>query len=294
MRLVRFEGPHGARTGVIHEGSVLEIHDVLPELMEGASPGDMMALLSRARMLFPALGERLRTLDADSIPLENVTLLAPLPNPRKILCCWANFAHPSAKRLSEQPLFFAKFATAITGPGQPIRLPSIASDIVVEPELAAIIGTGGAHIPAEIALSHVAGYTIVNDVTAFSHRLVTLIGSRGPYMLSKTFDTFAPMGPSITTADEIPDPHSLKVRQWLNDELQIEANTADAIVKLPELISSLSDFVTLETGDVILIGSPPPIGELRFLSTGDRVSIEIEGIGRLENPVVDETARAAS
>ncbi|MGR4863123.1 fumarylacetoacetate hydrolase family protein [Caulobacter sp. LARHSG274] len=278
---------------MIHDGSLVDVHRVLPELTADLAPGDMVALLERAAWLLPALRERLQAPVAGATAVEEAKLLAPLANPRKILCCWSNFAHPTAKRLSETPLFFAKFATAIVGPGQPIRLPAIASDIVVEPELAAIIGMGGRHIPAETALAHVAGYTIVNDVTAFSHRLITLIGSRGPYMLSKTFDSFAPMGPSITTADEIPDPHALAIRQWLNGDLQIEANTRDAIVKLPELISYLSDFLTLETGDVILIGAPPPIGELRFLSGGDQVSIEIEGVGRLESPVSDQSAKAA-
>jgi 2-keto-4-pentenoate hydratase/2-oxohepta-3-ene-1,7-dioic acid hydratase in catechol pathway len=294
VRLVRFEGMDGgARTGVIHDGSLVDVHHVLPELAADVAPGDMVAFLERTSWLLPALRERLREPVVGATAIEEAKLLAPLANPRKILCCWSNFAHPTAKRLSETPLFFAKFATAIANPDQPIRLPSIASDIVVEPELAAIIGIGGRNAPAETALSHVAGYTIVNDVTAFSHRLVTLIGSRGPYMLSKTFDSFAPMGPSITTADEIPDPHALAIRQWLNGDLQIEANTRDAIVKLPELISYLSDFLTLETGDVILIGAPPPIGELRFLSNGDQVSIEIEGIGRLESPVSDQSAQAA-
>jgi 2-keto-4-pentenoate hydratase/2-oxohepta-3-ene-1,7-dioic acid hydratase in catechol pathway len=197
VRLVRFEGMGGgARTGVIHDGSLLDVHHVLPKLMADVTPGDMVALLEGAAWLFPALRERLGASGLEATAIEEVRLLAPLANPRKILCCWSNFAHPTAKRLSETPLFFAKFATAIADPGQPIRLPTIASNIVVEPELAAIIGIGGRRIPAETALSHVAGYTIVNDVTAFSHRLVTLIGSRGPYMLSKTFDSFAPMGPS--------------------------------------------------------------------------------------------------
>jgi 2-keto-4-pentenoate hydratase/2-oxohepta-3-ene-1,7-dioic acid hydratase in catechol pathway len=126
-------------------------------------------------------------------------------------------------------------------------------------------------------------------VTAFSHRLQILVGAQGPYGMAKTFDTFAPMGPWITTRDEIDDPHALDVRQDLNGTIRTSSNTSKAVFKLPTLISYLSGFFELRPGDLILTGSPPPdSGKPEFLSPGDRVRIEIEGLGVLENVVAAE------
>jgi 2-keto-4-pentenoate hydratase/2-oxohepta-3-ene-1,7-dioic acid hydratase in catechol pathway len=248
----------------------------------------MAALLRGGASLITEIRAALDTSPADGFALADVRLLAPIANPPKIICAWVNYPNPAVAKMPETPIFFSKYASAIVGPDVPISLPLIGDQIVVEPELAAVIGTAGKHIQPADALSHIAGYTIVNDVTAFSHRLQVLLGSPGPYMMAKTFDSFAPCGPCIVTSDAIPDPHSLVIRQWLNGELQTRSNTSQAIFKLPELISYVSGFFALEPGDLILTGSPPPDGPLKFLSEGDQVSIEIEGIGRLENPVVRE------
>jgi len=149
-----------------------------------------------------------------------------------------------------------------------------------------VIGKAGREIAEADAMDHVGGYTIVNDVTAFSHRLQVLVGSIGPYMMAKTFDTFAPMGPWLTTADEIPEPHNLQVSQFLNGKLMTHANTREAVFKIPALISYLSNIFELRPGDLILTGSPPPQGKPTFLGAGDVVRIEIERLGVLENPVL--------
>lgn len=285
MKLIRFDAGHGPRCGVLDGTAVYDIQSALPEV----APGDMAALLRGGP---PFLG-RLASASASgtSIALSSVTLLAPIANPPKIICAWVNYPNPAVPKLPELPIFFSKYQSAIIGPGTPIQLPKIGDQIVVEPELAAVIGRRGRHIAVADALHHVAGYTIVNDVTAFSHRLQVVLGSVGPYMMAKSFDTFAPMGPCIVTADEVGDPHSLSVRQWQNGVLQTASNTSNAIFKLPDLIAYVSGFFTLEPGDVLLTGSPPPnSGAPSFLADGDHVRIEIERVGLLENPVVLEDA----
>jgi 2-keto-4-pentenoate hydratase/2-oxohepta-3-ene-1,7-dioic acid hydratase in catechol pathway len=174
---------------------------------------------------------------------------------------------------------------------EPVRLPRIAERVAVEPELAVVIGRGGRHIAPSDAMSHVGGYTVANDVTSFSHRLIDLIGSRGPNMMAKTFDTFCPIGPCIVTPDEIPDPHALRVQQWLNDSLEVDSSTSRMRTRVSEFISYVSEFLTLSAGDLLLTGSPRPIsGRPRFLAAGDRVTIEIEKVGRLTNPVIADPA----
>ena len=272
MKLVRYDAGAGPRCGVLDGDRVLALAG------NAAEAGDMAALLGQPR---ESSGE--------SHALSAVRLLAPIANPPKILCAWVNYPNPAVATMPAVPIFFSKYTSAIIGPGDAIQLPRIGSDIVVEPELAAVIGKPGKHIAEADALDHVAGYTIVNDVTAFSHRLQVLLGSQGPYMMAKSFDTFAPMGPCITTADEVGDPHALAQRHWVNGALETDAHSGDMVYRLPYLISYASGFFGLQTGDVILCGSPFPLaGKPGFLQAGDKVAIEIERIGRLENPVVAE------
>ncbi len=288
MRLCRYKRTSGGPvlTGVLLRDAVVDAHSACAELAAIAAPGDVLAVLQAPASVRDKL-EQAATASAGE-PLDSVRLLAPVPNPPKIICCWVNYLEDGATAPSENPIFFGKFNTTIIGPGETILLPRIADKIVVEPELTAVIGKSARHVSPAEALDHVCGYTIVNDVTAFSHRLIDLIGSRGPNMMAKTFDTFAPMGPAVTTPDEIGDPHNLRVRQWLNDELATEASTSQMVTRIPEFISYLSQFMTLEPGDLILTGSPKPLGKLRFLSPGDDVRIAIERVGTLSNPVAAE------
>jgi 2-keto-4-pentenoate hydratase/2-oxohepta-3-ene-1,7-dioic acid hydratase in catechol pathway len=284
MRIVRFKQNGNIRTGVQIDGAVKDAHLILPELADVALPGDIAALITSGMSVLKDGTEKL--VAAEAVGGSEIQILAPINNPPKIICCWVNYLAEGATSPSEDPVFFGKYNSAIIGSGDKIRLPAITTKVVVEPELTAVIGKTGRHISVQDALSHVAGYTIVNDVTSFNHRLIDLIGSRGPNMMAKTFDTFAPVGPCIVTTDEIPEPHSLRVRQWLNGSLEIDSNTSEAVTKLPEFIAYLSSFFTLEPGDLILTGSPKPLGELKFLAPGDQVKIEIEGVGVLDNPVV--------
>ncbi|MBK9011936.1 fumarylacetoacetate hydrolase family protein [Novosphingobium sp.] len=275
MKLVRFDAGTGPRCGVIDAAGVREV------LSPAHPAGDMAALLAAGLDGITLTDER----HAESA----VRLLAPIANPPKILCAWVNYPNPAMASMPQVPIFFSKYASAIIGPGDAIELPRIGDEIVVEPEIAAVIGKGGKHIAEAEALDHVAGYTIVNDVTAFSHRLQILLGSQGPYMMAKSFDTFAPMGPCIATADEVSDPQALGQRHWVNGQLETDAHSSAMVYPLAKLISYASDFFRLQPGDVILCGSPFPLaGKPGFLQSGDRVEIEIEGIGRLVNPVVAE------
>jgi len=286
MRLCRYQHLDTVRTGCIDGLTVRPLGELVPRLTGTAADYDMRAVLAGGQALSDEIRAALEQGRGASIALDQVRLLAPINNPSKIICSWVNYLNPAMAKLPDSPIFFSKFDSAIIGPDDAIRLPKAGSDIVVEPEMTVVIGKPGRDIREEDALDHVGAYTIVNDVTAFSHRLQILIGATGPYMMAKTFDTFAPTGPWLTTADEIPDPHALDVKQYLNGELKTHANTSEAVFKIPALISYLSNFFELRPGDLILTGSPPPEGKPTFLQEGDTVRIEIERLGVLENPVV--------
>ena len=235
------------------------------------------------------------------VPASGVTLLAPVPRPPKLIAVWVNYEE-HGKEASIQapkgaPLFFTKFPTAVIGPGHPIVLPRISKKVDYEAELALVIGTRGKDIPAEKAYDHVAGYTILNDVSARDFSLRELLGVAGPSDVQKSFDTFAPMGPWLVTADEIPDPHALGIRLRIGEEVLQDSNTGCMIHRIPEIIAYISAIATLEPGDVITTGTPPGVGFTRtpprWLRPGETVRIEIDKIGVLENPVVAESSTPA-
>ncbi|MGQ9674168.1 MAG: fumarylacetoacetate hydrolase family protein [Chloroflexota bacterium] len=222
---------------------------------------------------------------------REVTILAPIANPHKMLFLGLNYADHAAetgKAITSVPTIFAKFDNAIIGPGEPIVLPKAAPDHVdLEAELAVVIGRPAKHVAIEDAFSYVAGYTVINDVSARD-----LQGQQTQWVMGKTPDTFAPMGPHIVTAEEVPDPHSLAVRSWLNGQLMQDSNTSNLIFNIPFLVHHISQFVTLVPGDIIATGTPPGVGYVRkppiYLRPGDVVRVEVEGVGVLENPVVAE------
>jgi len=229
-------------------------------------------------------------------PLAGAKLLAPVPRPGKLIAAWVNYEEHGKEATVEAPksapLFFTKWPTAVIGPGQPIVLPRISQKVDYEAELALVIGTRGKNIPAEKAYDHVAGYTILNDVSARDFSLRVLLGTPGPSDIQKSFDTFAPMGPYLVTRDEIPDPHALGIHLRIGDELLQDDTTGSMIHRIPAIIAYLSSIATLEPGDVITTGTPSGVGFTRtpprWLRPGETVRIEIDRIGVLENPVVAE------
>ncbi len=229
--------------------------------------------------------------DDASAPLDSVTLLAPIPRPLKLICVGLNYrdhALESKMEIPKVPTIFAKFATAVIGPGQPIVLPKNSTQPDYEAEFAFVIGTGGRHIPAEEWRQHVFGYTLLNDVSARDFQMAT-----SQWTMGKTFDTFAPMGPCLVSADEVADPHTLDISLRINGEVLQQSNTSQLIFKIPELIAYLSSVMTLEPGDVVSTGTPAGVGYARtpprFLQPGDDVVISVDQIGELRNPVVAET-----
>ena len=217
-------------------------------------------------------------------------LLAPIRRPPKIICVGLNYrdhAEESNLAIPEVPTLFSKYSTAVIGHGHPIVLPKNSTKPDYEAEFAVVIGKGGRHIPQERWREHVFGYTILNDVSARDFQMATT-----QWMIGKTFDTFAPMGPAIVTADEIEDPHNLEISLSINDEELQHSNTRNLIFNVPYLIAHLSSVFTLEPGDVISTGTPAGVGFARkpprWLRAGDTVVTKVEGLGELVNPVVAE------
>jgi 2-keto-4-pentenoate hydratase/2-oxohepta-3-ene-1,7-dioic acid hydratase in catechol pathway len=237
---------------------------------------------------------------AESIPLRDVKLLAPIPRPRRnIFCIGKNYfdhaheftrsgfdssAKTAAQAVPKAPIVFTKVPECVIATGEVVRYPhGVSAQVDYEAELAVVIGREGRGISHEEALNHVFGYTIVNDVTARD-----LQSKHAQWLLGKSQDTFCPMGPWIVTADEI-DAVNLSIRCWINDELRQDSNTSLLIFDIPTLISTISAGITLYPGDVIATGTPAGVGigfdPPRFLKPGDRMAMEIEGIGRLENSI---------
>jgi len=223
-------------------------------------------------------------------PLAEVKLLAPIPRPNKLICVGLNYRDHAAETgavIPEVPTIFNKFPTAIIGPGAPIVLPKVSTSPDYEAEFAFVIGKGGRHIAEADWRDHVFGYTIVNDVSARDYQRATT-----QWLMGKTFDTFAPMGPWIVGQEEISDPHNLSVRMVINGETLQDGNTSQLIFNIPRLIAFLSSVFTLEPGDVVSTGTPAGVGAARkpprWLLPGDDVVVQIQNIGELRNPVVAE------
>jgi 2-keto-4-pentenoate hydratase/2-oxohepta-3-ene-1,7-dioic acid hydratase in catechol pathway len=210
--------------------------------------------------------------------------------PGKIVCVGLNYRSHLAEigePVPRYPILFTKPASSIVANGEPIVLPRVSEQVDYEGELAVVIGRRGKYIAEQEALAHVAGYTCANDVSAHDLEFRTSQWTSG-----KMLDTFCPLGPVMVTADEIPDPGSLRLRTVLNGQTVQDACTSDMVFSVPFLVSYVSSLATLEPGDLILTGTPAGIGCNQkppvFLRAGDRISIEIEGIGTLINPVVAE------
>jgi len=315
MRLVTFERESALRLGAEHDGYFIDLNRAYAFRLAAAGcadfqaradrelPADMLAFLDawvdtrgRAREALQ-FGQGLLKqggpmAGAVASPTTAVRRRAPILNPRKLICLGQNYADHAAESnapVPSEPILFSKYATAIIGPDDPIRLPGVSQQVDFEVELACILGRGGRHIRKEHALEHVAGYTVFHDVSARDYQ----IGKPGKqWMAGKSFDTFAPMGPALVTADEIADPHALDIRCTLSGEVMQSSNTRHLIFSIPEIIAYCSHIFTLEPGDVIATGTPGGIGYARnpkrFLRDGDIVVMEVSGVGVLRNPVKAE------
>jgi 2-keto-4-pentenoate hydratase/2-oxohepta-3-ene-1,7-dioic acid hydratase in catechol pathway len=284
MRLVTFEADGKVRPGVLTEAN--GIFD-----LSAAGFNSMLDVIEAAA----SEPKKIKSLVEASTPntaysIGTVKLLAPIPKPRKLICVGLNYRDHAAETGSEipdVPTIFNKFATSVIGPGDNIVLPKVSSKPDYEAEFAFVIGKGGRHIKAEDWKNHIFGYTIVNDVSARDYQRATT-----QWLMGKTFDTFAPMGPWIVTADSIEDPHNLDISIEINGEILQKSNTRELIFKIPDLLTFLSSVFTLEPGDIVSTGTPAGVGVARnpprFLKAGDDVAVKIPAIGELRNPVVAE------
>ncbi len=228
------------------------------------------------------------TVTSDVVPVDR--LLAPLI-PTDILCIGINYrehATETSTSLPENPLLFIKAGNTLNDPGAPILMPERSDKIDYEGELAVVIGKTCKAVSRADALDYVFGYTIANDLTARDWQREKSLGG-GQFARGKSFDGFCPLGPAIVTRDEIPDPNRLKLKTTLNGTIMQDGTTADMIFDVPALIESLSSTMTLRPGTVLLTGTPSGVGFTRnppvFMKAGDTVAVEIEGLGRLQNPV---------
>ena len=283
MKLVTFTHEGSTRIGVVEGEEVVDLAAAVPDL-----PQEMSAFLAEgARAL-----EQARNASGPRLSLASVNLEAPVLRPPKFLAIGLNYADHVAESGLEKPkhpVFFNKQSTCVTGPYDPIHSPRASQALDYEGELAFVIGRRSRHVPKERAHEVIAGYLVCNDVSTrdWQFRAQTMT-------LGKSFDTHGPLGPWIVTPDELGDPHSLGLRTWVNGELRQESNTKHLIYDCFDQIETLSTVCTLEPGDVISTGPPAGVGmamEPRSrLEPGDVIRIEIERIGWIENPVVEEPA----
>jgi 2-keto-4-pentenoate hydratase/2-oxohepta-3-ene-1,7-dioic acid hydratase in catechol pathway len=288
--LVTYRDDGEDRIGVLAGGAVL----APPELKQWAS---MLELLDN----WPQARAVLAGLPLDGAPaVPGARLLTPVAWPRKVLCAGVNYRRHIAEMGGEvpgpgwTPFFFLKPpTTTVTGPGDPIVIRDAErARYDWEAELAVVIGTGGRDIPAARALDCVAGYCVANDITARGyHQRATVPAEpfRYDWLAAKAADTSLPLGPGITPAFLVPDPQDLRLRLWVNGELQQDETTADMICGVDQLIAAASTFVTLEPGDVIVTGTPAGVGAGRglYLRHGDVVTVAIDGLGQISNRVID-------
>jgi 2-keto-4-pentenoate hydratase/2-oxohepta-3-ene-1,7-dioic acid hydratase in catechol pathway len=280
MKLVTFERDGVSEPGVLLENKVIGLKSAgFPTLLH-LIQGGTEALQRAKDWLHKAPAEA-------TVPLAQARLLAPLSRPPKIICVGLNYRDHALEcnaEIPKVPTIFSKYTTAIIGPGEAIILPKHSKEPDYEAEFAVVIGKGGRYISKDRWREHVFGYTNLNDVSARDFQMAT-----SQWMIGKTFDTFAPIGPAIVTADEIPDPHALDIQMIINGEVLQSSNTSQMVFRIADLIEHISSVFTLEPGDIISTGTPAGVGEAkkppRWLRPGDKVVVRISGVPELSNEV---------
>lgn len=312
MKLVTFRTGGQLRPGILNGHTVIDIRNCpVGDAAPAGRQGDILSILQGGGKALEHLrgverearrdDSRLRAANA-ILDLKDVTLAAPLPNPRMVLSIGANYREHLAEMntpVPQTPLSFQKSLSSIIATNEPIVLPAGHPDMVDwEGEFSAVIGKPCHRVNARDALDHVAGYTIINDVSArdwvapalAATGMMNTILAWEHNILGKLYPTFCPMGPVIVTADEIADPENLHLETRLNGKVMQSANTADLVFSVARIIEYYSQFYPFEPGDIITTGSPSGVGFGRkppvFMKPGDRIEVEVEGIGILSNPVV--------
>jgi 2-keto-4-pentenoate hydratase/2-oxohepta-3-ene-1,7-dioic acid hydratase in catechol pathway len=285
MRLATIHTEQGWRAVVEVGGQLVDLHAA-----DSSLPVQLRELLELGPAALQKAQQVAQQAGGSRYSVRDVKWAAPIPDPRKIICLGLNYrdhAAESGAPIPKDPVLFSKYATALIGHQEQIVLPPVSQEVDYEAELVLVIGKKGRNIPAEQAASYVAGYTIGHDVSARDWQLKK---DGKQWMVGKTFDTFAPTGPFLVTADEVGDPHKLGIRLRLNGETMQDSNTQQMIFGVGATLAYLSQVMTLEPGDLIFTGTPPGVGFARkppvFLKHGDVVEVEIDKLGVLRNPVV--------
>ncbi len=302
MKIYRFEAAGAVRLGVESGGLLYDAvalynrsGEPAPDIVAAA---DLKTICAAPDVFTVLLSEYLKRAKDLPAPADGETafdpakvrLLAPIPNPNKVICVGLNYlehAREQGKEPPPSPMLFAKFSNTVCATGDRVTIPPITRKVDYEGELAVVISKGGRRIPREEAMRHVFGYMAAHDVSARD-----LQKSDGQWLRAKGLDNFLPTGPCIVTPDSIPDPQTLSIETRLNGQVMQSSNTSDMIFGVAELISFISQGITLEPGDIISTGTPQGVGAHRtppvFLKNGDVVEVEIGGIGIIRNEFIEE------
>ncbi len=280
MKLATFDAGNGAQIGLVSREEVIPVSDLA---------SGMLDLIARWSSVRDDLQKSLARHEG-AYPLNEVKLLAPIPRPGKILAIGLNYADHIREMGRDMPtkqVWFCKHTTAVNGPFNPIEIPKVSSQVDYEVELVVVIGRGGRHISREEAPSSVFGYCVGNDVSVRDWQNFT-----PQWMLGKSFDTHAPFGPWITTADEIGNPHELDISCYLNGEMRQSSDTSNFVFNIWDQIAYLSQVMTLEPGDLIFTGTPGGVGMAMsppgYMKVGDKVRCVIDRLGMIEAECVAE------
>lgn len=285
MRLVTYQAADGPRVAAVREDGYVDLNGADSELP--TCPKMLLGLgadgLARARQA---------AAKGSAVPRDSVRLLAPVPSPEKVICIGLNYADhakESGLDIPTEPVVFNKFPSTVCAHGDQIVVPAVAKAVDYEAELVVIIGATCRNVPVDKALDVIAGYACGNDVSARDWQLGR---PGGQWLLGKTFDGFAPIGPELVTKDEVADPGSLKIELRLNGQTMQSSSTDQLIFTIEQLVSHLSQVCTLKPGDVIFTGTPPGVGFARdpqvLLKPGDVTEVAIEGVGTLRNEFVGD------
>ncbi|MGF1579114.1 MAG: fumarylacetoacetate hydrolase family protein [Gemmataceae bacterium] len=287
MRFATIQAANGPRAVVQKGDDFIDLNAT-----DAAIPNCVKTILEGGPDLLTTIGEVVDQSNAVKLPVAGTKYLPPILNPQKIMCIGLNYKDHAAEQGIEppsEPILFSKYPTALVGHEAAIHLPAVSHEVDFEAELVLVIGKSGRHIKANEAMEYVGGFMNGHDVSARDWQL------RKPgkqWMSGKTFDTFGPTGPILVTSDEVGDPHNLAIQLRLNGETMQDSNTSQLIFGVGPTLEYISQIVTLHPGDLIFTGTPPGVGVFRnppvFLKGGDVVEIEIEKLGVLRNPVVQD------
>ncbi|MBT0158610.1 fumarylacetoacetate hydrolase family protein [Candidatus Bathyarchaeota archaeon A05DMB-2] len=294
MRIVRYCYRNQESYGVLNQQTVLSLpalakrfREEVPQTLEVFIKQAEGAMKTAEKLIEKAGG---RDVAAVSVPLSEVTLLAPIAFPPKIICLGLNYFDHAAEtnsRVPDEPVIFMKPHTAITGPNMKIIKPQFVKELDYEGELCIVMGKTAKNVSAAEAKNHVFGYTVFNDVSARDFQF-----KDGQWTRGKSFDTFAPTGPCITTENQLRNTEDLAIRTWVNGELRQNGTTRNMVFNVSQIVHQLSRVMTLEPCDLIATGTPAGVGMAlkpkNWLKNGDVVRVEIEGVGILENTVDEQ------